>query len=268
VVAAVADHQLIDAHCHLDEMARRGLSVAAALERAHRAGVHQVVTSGDGLDDSREACRLAEAHPEVFFTAGWHPSNGRPPTDRELEEIRQLLSHPRAVALGEVGLDYLRRPGHLDTPPDLQREMLAQLLQLASDCARPVVIHMRQAGSDLLQLLDQSATTPVLLHCFSGDAEFAAEAARRGLLCSFAGNVTFRSAGSLRAALRVVPSELLTLETDSPFLAPEPHRGSVCEPAMVAATASRVAIERGECLGTLAGVTSENVRRFFNLPEP
>ena len=264
----MADLHLIDAHCHLDEMARRGLNVAGALERAHQAGVHQVVTSGDGLDDSREACRLAEAHPEVFFTAGWHPSNARPPTDQELEGIAELLRHPRAVALGEVGLDYLRRPGHLDTPPAVQRAMLVQMLQLAADAGKPVVIHMREAGSDLLELLDQGAASPVMLHCFSGDQGFAAEAARRGLLCSFAGNVTFRSAGSLRAALKVVPSELLALETDSPFLAPEPHRGSVCEPALVAATASRVAIERGECLDTLARVTTRTVRQFFHLPGP
>ncbi len=264
----MAETFLIDAHCHLDEMAKRGLPVAEALARAHRAGVHQVVTSGDGLADSREACRLAEAHQEVFFTAGWHPSNERPPTDRELEELRQLLSHPRAVGLGEVGLDYLRRPGHLETPPSVQQEMLSQMLELAADVGLPVVIHMRQAGADVLRLLDEGPGVPVLLHCFSGDRVFAEEAARRGLLCSFAGNVTFRSAGSLREALKVVPSELLTLETDSPFLAPEPHRGSVCEPALVAATASRVAVERGECLETLARVTTGNVREFFKLPDP
>ena len=262
----MAEVDLIDAHCHLDEMARHGVAVTAALERAHQVGVHQVVTSGDGLDDSREACRLAERHPEVHFTVGWHPNNGRPPTDREVEELRQLLAHPRAVAVGEVGLDYLDRPARPAPSPAVQQEVLAQMLVLAEEVGKPVVIHMRQAGTDLVSLLDRSPRVPVLLHCFSGDDAFAAQAAARGLLCSFAGNVTFRSAGPLRAALRVVPSALLAIETDSPFLAPEPHRGSVCEPALVRATATRVAIERGECLDTLARVTTANVRQFFNLP--
>jgi TatD DNase family protein len=259
---------LIDAHCHLDEMARRGLDVEEALERAHRASVHQVITSGDGLADSREACTLAERHPEVYFTVGWHPANPRPPIDPELDELRQLLRHPRAVAVGEIGLDYLARPGREPTPRSVQREMFDTMLELAAEVPLPVVVHQRLAHADVLEVLDRSPAGAVMLHCFSGDAQFAAAAADRGLLCSFAGNVTFASAHDLRASVRVVPSELLMLETDAPFLAPHPTRGTVCEPAMVRSTASRVALERGECLETLARVTSENTRRFFNLPLP
>ncbi|MHB1499944.1 MAG: TatD family hydrolase [Candidatus Dormibacteria bacterium] len=264
----MADLALIDAHCHLDEMARRGVSVVDALARAHRAGVHQVVTSGDGLTDSQEASRLADVHPEVFFTVGWHPINPRPPTDSEVEDLRQLLSHPKAVAVGEIGLDYLLRPGHLETPRAIQREMFSSMLALAQEVGRPVVVHLRHAHQELLELIDSGPTVPVMLHCFSGDSWFAEEASRRGLLCSFAGNLTFRSAHDLRAALKVVPTDLLVVETDSPFLAPEPHRGSVCEPARVVATASRAAIERGECLDTLARAATGNTRGFFKLPAP
>ncbi|MDA8330878.1 MAG: TatD family hydrolase [Candidatus Dormibacteraeota bacterium] len=259
---------LVDAHCHLDEMARRGLDVGRALESAHRASVHQVVTSGDGLADSRDACALADLHSEVYFTAGWHPSNPRPPTDHELDELRQLLRHPRAVAVGEIGLDYLARPGCDPTPRSVQREMFRTMLALAAEVGLPVVVHQRLAHADVLQALDQGPGGAVMLHCFSGDAPFAAEAAERGLMCSFAGNVTFSSAQDLRSALRAVPAELLMLETDAPFLAPHPTRGTVCEPAMVRSTASRVALERGECLETLAAVTSENARGFFQIPVP
>jgi TatD DNase family protein len=260
------DAVLVDAHCHLDETARRGIPVELVLRQAHEAGVHQMVTSGDGLADSREAAGLAGRHPEVYFTVGWHPMNERPPSDRELEELRQLLQHPKAVAVGEIGLDYFVRDGHQPAPPDLQREMFASMLALAAEEHKPVVIHQRQAQADLLQVLDQGPAVTGMLHCFSGDADFVGAAADRGLLCSFAGNVTFKSARELQAAAQAVASESLLLETDSPFLAPAPHRGSVCQPALVRATASWVAVLRGECLETLARVTTANARSFFNMP--
>ncbi|HVD03750.1 MAG TPA: YchF/TatD family DNA exonuclease [Candidatus Dormibacteraeota bacterium] len=262
----MADPFLIDAHCHLDEVARRGVPVTQALANAHRSGVHQVVTSGDGLLDSREACRLAELHEEVFFTVGWHPMNRLPPTDSEAEELRQLLSHPKAVAVGEIGLDYLERPGHLETPRDLQREMFAMMLVMAAELHLPAVIHLRQAHSELLEVLDGGPSVPAMLHCFSGDQLFVAAARERGLMCSFAGNVTFRSARELQSAIVGVPSELLLLETDAPFLAPDQYRGKVNEPAMLRTTATWVAARRGECLDSLARVVTENIRQFLHLP--
>ncbi len=225
-----------------------------------------MVTSGDGLPDSREACRLAELHEEVFFTVGWHPMNGRPPTDSEVEELRQLLSHPKALAVGEIGLDYLQRPGGVVTPPEIQKEMFAMMLALAAELQLPAVIHLRQAHSELLEVLDCHPAVPAMLHCFSGDEGFAAAAIERGLMCSFAGNVTFRSARELKSALAVVPSELLLLETDAPFLTPEPHRGQVNQPAMLRTTAAWVALHRAECLEAVAGAVTQNLRRFLDIP--
>jgi TatD DNase family protein len=259
---------LIDSHCHLDELVRRGLPAREAVDRAHRAGVHQVVTSGDGLGDSREACALAEALSEVFFTVGWHPVNPTPPTDRELDELRQLLAHPKALAVGEVGLDYFFRPGYLETPAELQRQVFAAMLELAAELSKPVVIHQRQAQADLLELLDGGPSVTGILHCFSGDEHFATAAAARGLFCSFAGNVTFKSAHDLRAAARAVPSDLLLIETDAPFLAPEPHRGQTCEPAMVRATAQWLAVLRGDCLESLSEATTANTRSALGVPSP
>ncbi|HEY6537835.1 MAG TPA: TatD family hydrolase [Candidatus Dormibacteraeota bacterium] len=256
---------LIDAHCHLDLVESRGMALADVLERAHSAGVHQLVTSGDGLPESRAGRALAERFAEVYFTVGWHPINPGPPGAADLIEIKELLAHPKALALGEVGLDYFLRPGYLETPIAIQRSVFSSMLELAAEVGKPVVIHQRQAAADLLELLDAGPPVTAILHCFSGDLGFAKEAARRGLYCSFAGNVTFKSARELQEAARAVPSEFLLVETDAPFLAPEPHRGQPSEPAMVRATAQWLALIRGDCLESLAAVTTENTRRALGI---
>jgi TatD DNase family protein len=257
---------LIDSHCHLDVVAERGIPVAEVVARGHEAGVHQIVTSGDDLGETRAGCALAEEFKEIYFTVGWHPSNPAPPSPHELAEMRQLLAHPKALAVGEVGLDYFFRPGHLETPKAVQREMFASMLELAAELDKPVVIHQRQAHGDLLELLDAGPSVLGILHCFSGDRTFAEQAADRGLYCSFAGNVTFKSALDLQDAARLVPAELLLVETDAPFLAPEPHRGQSSQPAMVRATAQWLAVLRGDCLESLSAVTSENARRALRMP--
>ncbi|HVB53943.1 MAG TPA: TatD family hydrolase [Candidatus Acidoferrales bacterium] len=259
---------LIDAHCHLDEVGRRGLAATAVVEQARAAGVQQIVTSGDDLLESRAGLALAETFPEIFFTVGWHPVNRLPPTADELAQMRELLAHPKALAVGEVGLDYFFRPGYLETAKEVQREVFATMLNLAAELAKPVVIHQRQAHQDLLQLLDAGPPVTGILHCFSGDRDFVEAAVARGLYCSFAGNVTFRSAGDLQAAARLVPSELLLVETDAPFLAPEPHRGLPSQPAMVRTTAQWLAVLRGDCLESLSAVTTENTRRALGIPAP
>jgi TatD DNase family protein len=182
--------------------------------------------------------------------------------------MRELLAHPKSLAVGEVGLDYFSRRGYLETPKSVQREVFATMLRLAAEVHKPVVIHQRQASADLLQLLDDGPAVSGILHCFSGDSAFAEAAADRGLYCSFAGNVTFKSAQDLQEAARVVPSELLLVETDAPFLAPEPHRGQSSQPAMVRATAQWLAVLRGDCLESLSAVTTENTRRALGIPTP
>ncbi|MGC1183533.1 MAG: TatD family hydrolase [Candidatus Dormiibacterota bacterium] len=259
---------LVDAHCHLDQVVARGIPMEEVIARGQEARVHQMVTSGDDLGQSRAACALAEEFPEVYFTVGWHPVNPAPPARAELDQMRQLLAHPKALAVGEVGLDYFFRPGYLETPKAVQREMFATMLELAGELDKPVVIHQRQAHADLLQVLDDGPSVVGILHCFSGDRGFAQEAVARGLYCSFAGNVTFKSAHELQDAARVVPSELLLVETDAPFLAPEPHRGQSSQPAMVRATAQWLAVLRGDCLESLAAVTSESTRRALRIPLP
>jgi len=265
---AERDVDLVDTHCHLDQVILRGIAIEEVMARADQAGVHQIVSSGDDLNESRAGCALAEEFPEVYFTVGWHPVNPVPPSGAELDQMRRLLAHPKALAVGEVGLDYFYRPGYLETPKSVQREMFATMLELAAELDKPVVIHQRQAHADLLQVLDGGPPVVGILHCFSGGASFAEEAAARGLYCSFAGNVTFKSAHGLQDAARIVPSELLLVETDAPFLAPEPHRGQSSQPVMVRATAQWLAVLRGDCLESLSAVTSDNARRALRLPAP
>jgi TatD DNase family protein len=264
----VGEIQLVDAHCHLDELERRGMAAAEAVAAAAEAGVVQMVTSGDSPAENQRARELAEEFPEVFFTPGWHPSNGRAPSSEERREIGDLLAHPRAVALGEVGLDYHRRDEGAVWDPREQRHLLRSMLELAAEVGKPVVIHQRDAGGDLLEVLDLCPRVPTMLHCFSGGAKFARAAVSRGLFCSFAGNLTFGSAAQLREAAQVVPPELLLLETDSPFLAPHPLRGRLCHPALVRLTASWLASHLGVGLQTVAEWTSSTARAFFQLPPP
>ncbi|MGH7641646.1 MAG: TatD family hydrolase [Candidatus Dormibacteria bacterium] len=262
------DVELIDAHCHLDEVERRGVSVAEVVEQAAAAGVVQMVTSGDDLVESRAGLELAETFPQIFFTVGWHPVNRQPPNADELLQMREMLTHPKALAVGEVGLDYFFRSVNLETAKEMQREIFRTMLQLAAELSKPLVIHQRQAHQDLLELLDQGPPVTGILHCFSGGPAFATASAARGLYCSFAGNVTFKSAADLQAAARKVPSELLLVETDAPFLAPEPLRGRTSQPAMVRTTAQWLAVLRGDCLESLSAVTTENTRRALGIPAP
>ena len=264
----MGDIQLVDAHCHLDELERRGMPAAEAISAAAAAGVLQMVTSGDSPAENQRARELAETYPGVYFTPGWHPSNGRAPSSAERRELRDLLEHPRAVALGEVGLDYHQRDGGAIWDRGEQRSLLRGMLELAAEVGKPVVIHQRDAAWDLLEVLDASPRVPTMLHCFSGGADFAQAAVSRELHCSFAGNLTFRSAAELREAVLAVPPELLLLETDSPFLAPHPLRGRLCHPALVRLTASWLASHLGMELELVAERSCSATRAFFQLPPP
>ena len=260
--------QLVDAHCHLDELEQRGMPAAEAVSAATAAGVLQIVTSGDSPAENHRARVLAETYAGVYFTPGWHPNNGRAPSSAERRALRDLLDHPRAVALGEVGLDYHQRDGGAIWDGGEQRSLLRGMLELAAEVGKPVVIHQRDAAWDLLEVLDASPRVPTMLHCFSGGADFAQAAVSRELHCSFAGNLTFRSAAELREAVLAVPPELLLLETDSPFLAPHPLRGRLCHPALVRLTASWLASHLGMELELVAERSCSATRAFFQLPPP
>jgi TatD DNase family protein len=240
---------VIDAHAHL------GDDAAEVLDRARVAGVTRVIVVATTVAGAREALALAEHHDGVYASLGVHPHEAGEPGD--LAGLRALLAHPKAVAVGETGLDYFRDYA----PHDAQRRLFDEELAIAQELGRPVVIHTRAADDDTrARLVDHDGT--VILHCFSSPPLFDA-ALEHDWYVSFAGNVTYKNAYDLRDCARRVPSERLLVETDSPYLAPQAVRGRRNEPAFVAHTYDFLAELRGE---DVRAVADANATRAFGLP--
>jgi TatD DNase family protein len=266
--ASAAPAPLVDSHCHLQILAEREAAggVERALEEAVAAGVEQVVCPGLNLDDS-DRCRLiAESHPGVFFTVGWHPHERVLPDPAQLAALDQLLRHPRAVGVGEIGLDQYWRPGYHETPLEVQRQALHQMLELARDHALPVVIHDRDSHFEVLAAVDAVPGVGGVMHSFTGDEAHARSCRERGFLLSFSGMVTFPRSEAIQAAARAVDGEGYLVETDTPFLAPVPHRGRSNTPAYVADTVAALARLRGVGAAIVAAETTASARRLFALP--
>ena len=255
-----------DSHCHLQD-ARFDPDRNEAIARAWEAGVREIVVIGSDPESASEARALAEdaeereSWPRLWFTAGLHPheaSRWGPDTSRALE----LELDRGAVAVGEIGLDH-----HYDNSPRaIQRIAFADQLAIARERDLPAVVHSRDAEDDTLKVLDDSGVSParVVLHCFTGSAKMLKSAVERGFFVSFSGIATF---GSFDAAglVPAVPSERLVVETDSPYLAPVPHRGRRNEPAFLPATVSALADRRGVPAAELAAQTRANARAFYRL---
>lgn len=251
-----------DSHCHLDPM-RYGDDLPQVIARARAAGVSKMTVIGTRAADSEAAADLAAREPGLVSAAGIHPNDVAEIAADEWDRIVHLLSSGRAHAVGETGLDWYRD----FAPRDLQRAFFDRHLRLAQDLRLPVVIHTRESIRDTLDMLHEAIRRgPLLpvLHSFTGSAAEAAEAVDIGCYLGFAGMVTFRSAGALREVAKTVPLDRLLIETDSPFLSPEPFRGRRNEPAHVIHTARCLAIARGEPLEKLAAATTANAERVFS----
>jgi TatD DNase family protein len=247
---------VIDAHAHLDacEPAAEEL-----IRRARAAGVVTILSVGTDIESCRETIAIAERNEEVFAILGVHPHEAGSAEAERLDELEALLASPRAVALGEIGLDYFRDRA----PRPAQQELFAAQLELAARLAKPVVIHTRDADDDTLTALEGFSGT-IVLHCFSSPA-LLPWALERDCFVSFAGNVTYPSAGDLRDAARLVPPGRLLVETDCPYLAPQPERGHPNEPAFVVHTLATLADLRGEPVAELSELTAANARAAFRL---
>lgn len=252
-----------DSHAHLDD-ARYAADLPAVLERACAAGVGRILTiaSGTKAEELSRGVRLAEAHPNLWAAVGLHPHEARHASDELLGALESLARSPRVVAWGEIGLDY-----HYDhSPRDAQAEAFRRQLQSARAARLPVILHCRAAWDDCLKLLEVEWAASGLggiLHCFSGDAGVARRGLDWGFLISFAGNVTFPRAENLRAVAREIPLDHVLVETDCPYLAPQPMRGKRNEPAFVLETAATLARLRGMSGEELGAVTTENFLRLF-----
>ena len=257
----------IDSHSHI-EGAEFGADREAVIQRALEAGVEIIVCVGDGevaADSHAAAFKVADEHSFIYTTVGVHPHEARLLDDKLCAQLVELAQHPKVIAWGEIGLDY-----HYDNSPrDVQREAFRRQLRMARERRLPAVIHTREAEADTLAILDQEWKDSGLggiIHCFTGTRAFAEAAIGLGFLISFSGVVTFKNAEDLRDTAKHLPPEMILIETDSPFLAPVPHRGKRNEPAYVVETARCVAEARGIELDEFARVTSENFKRLFRLP--
>ncbi len=252
-----------DSHCHLtDERFAEEGGVAGALARARAAGVVGVVTIGVGPEDAAAALAIAQGHDAVWATAGVHPHDASSWDEAVEQRIRELAARPKCVAIGEIGLDY-----HYDNAPrDVQRRVCAHQLELARELGLPVAIHSREAEADTAALVGEAARAGVIgvLHCFSSGPPLLDAALAAGWYVSFAGVVTFKKYDG-QALVRAVPSDRLLVETDSPYLAPVPHRGQRNEPAFVPLVAAGVAAIRGEQSEVVGRYTAENARRLYAL---
>lgn len=257
---------LIDTHCHLVLLEERGL-LDEALAGARSAGVEQIVSVGLNLEDSDRNRAMAERCSGVFFTVGWHPHEPASPTASDLAALEDLLQHPRAVAVGEIGLDQYWRPGYHEVPLAIQMRSFELMVELALRHRKPVIVHDRDSHAEVLAGLDAFPGVRALFHCFSGDAALAAACRQRDHVLSFAGTLTFPRSEGIQAAAAQVDDEGYVVETDSPFLAPVPHRGRPNQPGFVAATAAAVARCRGTDEMTVRRQTTANARAFLGLPD-
>lgn len=252
---------LIDSHCHLD-FPELGANLDGVLERAQAAGVGLMVTISTRVRRFNELKAIVEAHDNVFCSIGTHPHNAAEEPDITVEELVEIARHPKVVAIGEAGLDY-----HYDhSPRDVQKKSFRTQIAAARKTGLPLVIHAREADSDIARMLEEETKKgpfPFVLHCFTGGADFAHRGLALGGYVSFSGVVTFKNAEALRDIALAVPSDRLLVETDAPYLAPEPHRGRPNEPAFVAHTAARLAALRGVRESDMARLTTDNFFRLF-----
>lgn len=248
---------MTDSHAHLDAFDEPASEI---VERARVAGVTRIVTIGNGIESCRAALSLAEESDGVYASLGIDPHRAATPDAGRLDELRQLLVHSKAVAVGETGLDNVRQ---FATPME-QRRLFDAELALADELDLPVVVHSREAAADTAAALSSFDGT-VILHCFSS-SDLLAPAVERGYYVSFAGNATYPKAPELREAAAAVPEDRILVETDSPYLSPQPVRGRRNEPAHIVHTIAVLAEVRGEAPEMLAARTHANATVAFGLP--
>ncbi len=254
---------LIDTHAHLDAD-DFDADRPAMIERAIAAGVERIVAIGVTADSSAAVVKLAAQYPSVYAAVGIHPNYTAEAKPEDWDRVLALVKEPRVVALGETGLDRYRD----NAPFELQQDYFDRHIRLSQATGLPFVVHMRACEADVLEMLraarERGPLTGVM-HSFTGDEALAAECVALGMYISFAGMVTYKKSDSLRAVAKAIPADRILVETDSPYLAPEPFRGKRNEPANVVRTAKCLAAVRGQTLADFAAETTANARRVFRL---
>lgn len=253
---------MIDTHCHL-EMKPFDKDREDVIKRAKESGLDAVITIGSDLEGNKGAVELSEKYDFIYAAVGFHPHDAKDFTDETFELIKRLSRKEKVVAIGEIGLDY----HYNHSPKNIQKEVFIKQLGYAKEIDFPVVIHSRESKTDTLSILKESGVRKGVMHCFSGDADMAKKVMDMGFLISIAGPVTYKNASKLQSIARIIPDEYLLLETDAPYLTPEPLRGRRNEPAFVLHTARFVAHLRDITEDDLKRITTVNAKRLFKFGE-
>lgn len=251
---------LFDTHTHLDDK-QFDHDREEVIERIKAAGVVYAVNVGSGIEESRNSIALAEKHDFIYAAVGVHPGNADEMTEDDFETIKALAAHEKAVAIGEIGLDY-----HYEGfDKENQKYWFSRQLSLAKELGLPYIIHDRDAHADTLEILREVGYGRGVMHCYSGSVEMAKVLLDMGLYISIAGQVTFKNAAKLKEVAEFVPTDRLLIETDSPYLTPEPFRGKRNNSANVAYTCAKIAELKGMSAAELAKITLENGKKFYGI---
>ncbi len=251
---------LIDTHCHL-EMEAFDPDRKEVIQRAKNAGLELMITVGSSLESSIKAIELSEQYDFIYASAGVHPHDAADFSDDIYIKLKELSKKRKVVAIGETGLDYY----YDNSPREAQKEVFGKHLQLSKETGLPVIIHSREAEQDTMRILRESDIGNGVLHCFSGNMEMAEEVMSMGLYISIAGPVTFKKSKQLKEIARSIPDDYLLVETDSPYLSPEPFRGRRNEPSYIQNTIKHIAELRGISYEDLARITTLNAKRLFRI---
>jgi TatD DNase family protein len=253
---------LFDTHVHLNaEQFNEDLQ--EVIDRAQAEGVEKMVVVGFDRPTITKAIELCETYDFIYASVGWHPVDAIDMKPEDLEWLRELSAHPKVVALGEMGLDY-----HWDkSPKEIQKEVFKKQIQLAREVNLPIIIHNREATSDIVEILKEEGAAEVggIMHCFSGSVETAKECLDMNFYISLGGPVTFKNAKKPKEVAEAVPLDRLLIETDCPYLAPHPYRGKRNEPAFVKLVAEQIAELKGISYDEVAKATTENAKKLFDI---
>lgn len=252
---------LFDTHAHLDYLVREGQTPEGVVQSAIEGGVGWIVNPSVNLSNIPDVLRMAEQFDGVYAGVAVHPTDVQLESNPNwLDQIEQHLAHPKVVAVGETGLDYYWDKSF----QSLQHEFFRAFLALGCRYDLPVIVHSRESNTDVHQLISQVPGARGVMHCFSGDADFAQAMIALGFYISFAGNVTFKNAHALHEAAQQTPLEWILIETDSPFLSPVPFRGKPNEPARVKLVADKIATLKNIPVEDVIAVTTQNALKVFN----
>ena len=257
--------ELFDTHAHCDD-ARYETEHEGGCDKLIRdsfeSGVKNIINIGTCLENSRVSIELAHKHEGMYAACGIHPSDvlSYESVDEVILALEEMLKDEKAVAIGEIGLDY-----HYDIPKEPQILYFEKQMEIAKKLNMPVIIHDREAHGDCMEIVRKYPEVKGVFHSFSGSPEMANELVKLGWYISFSGTVTFKNARVPKEACRVVPSDRLLIETDAPYLAPTPHRGTINKPEYVRLTCEEIALQRGESPKEIARITTENAKRFFGI---